>query len=296
MPPSLQPLCPLTKWKEITCGWPAPLQFNVRVSRLINFLHCFLTDRHWGAMKIVKISFCLLEYRLTPTPLKEEKRIRLHHPAPSLLNVSPCVPPTAPPIIYAIIDSLLSVRAGGHGVQLYLIWLISDQTSATASRRSIILIHFQWTQSHVTQQPYVGTYICDITCLVKSALERVMAPFGFMIFGLSSGHSHRRSSDHAPVHRVGDSSRGGRERQPPHLPRSHLPHQSDRTRPQQTRRTRLSRVRLRPGSGSERQHNLQHHQRQRGREVRHWPEDRYGVLKEDGDGRKLRHPHCKLDF
>lgn len=102
---------------------------------------------------------------------KGENRIWLHHPVPFLLNVSPCVPPTAPPVIHAIINSLLSSRAGSHGVQPYLIQLISDQTSASASRRSIILIHFLWTQSHVTQLPYVGAHIYDITCPQKSVLE-----------------------------------------------------------------------------------------------------------------------------
>lgn len=224
---------------------------------------------------------------------KWEKRIWLRHPVPSLLNVSPRVPPTASPVIHVIINSLLSSQAGSHGVQPYLLQLISDQTSASASRRSIILIHScelspMWHSCHMEELTFM------ILQKKKRIGDRVVPVCGFTIFVLSSGHSHRRSSDHAPVHRLGDSSRGGWERQPAHLPRGHLPYQPDRTRSQQTRRTRLPCLRLWSRSGRKRQHNLQHRRRQRGREVHHWPEDRHGVVKEDGDGWKLWRPHCKL--
>lgn len=102
-------------------------------------------------------------------PFKWEKRIWLRHPVPSLLNVSPRVPPTASPVIHVIINSLLSSQAGSHGVQPYLLQLISDQTSASASRRSIILIHSCELSSHVTQLPYGGAHIYDITKKNKEA-------------------------------------------------------------------------------------------------------------------------------
>lgn len=106
-----------------------------------------------------------------------------------------------------------------------------------------------------------------------------------------SGNGHRRPSDHSSVHCVGHSPRPGPERQPANIPRSLLPHQPPWARPQPTRWARLPRLRLRPGRGHEQQHHLQHPGGQRGREVHHRPQDRDGVVEEDGDSRELRHPH-----
>lgn len=262
---------------------------------LINFWCCFLKyrclkERHWDAKTAAKYML-LSAGALSHTHLfKREKRIWLHHPVPSLLNVSPCVPPTAPPVIHAIINSLLSSRTGSHGVQPYLIRLICLCLQEINNTNTFPVNSVPCDTAAICRSPHLWYYMPR----KKRTGDRVMALCGFTIFVLSSGHSHRRSSDHAPVHRVGDSSCGGWERQSAYLPRGHLPYQPDRTRPQQTWRTCLPCLRLWPRSGSQRQHNLQHRRRQRGREVYHWPKDRNGVVKEDGDGWELWHPHCKL--
>lgn len=164
MPPGPQPLCPLTKWKEITCGWPAPRQFNVRVHGLINFSCCFLEHRclrarQYGVMTAAKLwEKAFVCWSIVSHPLVWRRKANLA--ATSHLNVGPRVHPLLIPSSVLIIDSLLSIPAAGHGVQLYLIRLISDQTSASASRRSIILIHFSpmWHSRDMSTSTFVMTH------------------------------------------------------------------------------------------------------------------------------------------
>lgn len=65
-------------------------------------------------------------------------------------------------LMLSVINSLVKSQAGSIGVHPYLIQLIRDQPSATASRGSIIQRDFPWAQLHVALPSYSMSKIYDI--------------------------------------------------------------------------------------------------------------------------------------
>lgn len=119
-----------------------------------------------------------------------------------------------------VINSQVSSQAGSSGVHPDLIQLISDQTSASASRGSIIQSDFLGNLPHVvlhstsTAKHTGPTFMIVAHTLTKkrTSINSLISQTDSdatlkIIFNIiSSGYSDRWPSDHPPVHRVGHSS------------------------------------------------------------------------------------------